>query len=83
MEMIGPLHGIPYGLKEIYAVPEYKTTWGSTTLKDQVLDAKTWIYKRYEHKTVWRYLVNVVAHGPELWMVKNTSKQVFSSYMLN
>ena len=52
MEMIGPLHGIPYGLKDIFAVPEYKTTWGSTTFKDQVLNTEAWVYKRYEHKTV-------------------------------
>ncbi|GFZ17286.1 amidase family protein [Actinidia rufa] len=25
---LGPLHGIPYGLKDIIAVPHYKTTWG-------------------------------------------------------
>ncbi|KAJ0748028.1 putative amidase [Helianthus annuus] len=42
----GPLHGIPYGLKDIIAVPEYKTTWGSTTFKDQVLDIEAWVYKR-------------------------------------
>ncbi|KAI3686328.1 hypothetical protein L1987_80002 [Smallanthus sonchifolius] len=43
---LGPLHGIPYGLKDIIAVPEYKTTWGSTTFKDQVLDIEAWVYKR-------------------------------------
>ncbi|XP_071701933.1 uncharacterized protein [Rutidosis leptorrhynchoides] len=43
---LGPLHGIPYGLKDIIAVPEYKTTWGSTTFKNQVLDIEAWVYKR-------------------------------------
>ncbi|KAK1358044.1 putative asparaginyl-tRNA synthase (Glutamine-hydrolyzing) [Heracleum sosnowskyi] len=43
---LGPLHGIPYGLKDIIAVPQYKTTWGSTSLKDQVLDIEVWVYKR-------------------------------------
>lgn len=43
---LGPLHGIPYGLKDIIAVPVYKTTWGSTTFKDQVLDIEAWVYKR-------------------------------------
>src|SRR5678809_196149 len=28
----GPLHGIPYGLKDLFAVKGYKTTWGSTCL---------------------------------------------------
>ncbi|GER48531.1 glutamyl-tRNA(Gln) amidotransferase subunit A [Striga asiatica] len=43
---IGPLHGIPYGLKDIIAVPHYKTTWGCKTFKNQVLDIEAWVYKR-------------------------------------
>ncbi|KAL3343428.1 hypothetical protein AABB24_027118 [Solanum stoloniferum] len=43
---LGPLHGIPYGLKDIIAVPNYTTTWGSTSFKDQVLDIEAWVYKR-------------------------------------
>ncbi|KAJ0051793.1 hypothetical protein Pint_01313 [Pistacia integerrima] len=43
---LGPLHGIPYGLKDIISVPQYKTTWGSTTFKDQVLNTEAWVYKR-------------------------------------
>jgi Asp-tRNA(Asn)/Glu-tRNA(Gln) amidotransferase A subunit family amidase len=34
----GPLHGIPYGAKDLLAVPGYKTTWGAAPYKDQVLD---------------------------------------------
>lgn len=33
-----PLHGIPWGAKDIIAVKGYKTTWGSGAYKDQVLD---------------------------------------------
>ncbi|KAM2386542.1 hypothetical protein FF1_038515 [Malus domestica] len=43
---LGPLHGIPYGLKDIISVPHYKTTWGSKTFKDKVLDTETWVFKR-------------------------------------
>ncbi|KDP22511.1 hypothetical protein JCGZ_26342 [Jatropha curcas] len=43
---LGPLHGIPYGLKDIIAVPGYKTTWGSKSFKDQVLNIEAWVYKR-------------------------------------
>ncbi|KAJ0988704.1 hypothetical protein J5N97_007060 [Dioscorea zingiberensis] len=43
---LGPLHGIPYGLKDIIAVPGYKTTWGSKTFKDQYLGIEAWVYKR-------------------------------------
>jgi len=42
----GPLHGIPYGLKDLFAVKGYKTTWGSTPYKDQVLDMDSYVYKR-------------------------------------
>jgi Asp-tRNA(Asn)/Glu-tRNA(Gln) amidotransferase A subunit family amidase len=34
----GPLHGIPYGAKDLLAVEGYKTTWGATPYKDQVID---------------------------------------------
>jgi Asp-tRNA(Asn)/Glu-tRNA(Gln) amidotransferase A subunit family amidase len=34
----GPLHGIPWGAKDIIAVKGYRTTWGSPPLKDQLLD---------------------------------------------
>lgn len=38
----GPLHGIPWGAKDLLAVPGYPTTWGSPIFKDQVLpDAAT------------------------------------------
>ncbi|KAH9705738.1 Amidase domain-containing protein [Citrus sinensis] len=29
-----------------YLVPQYKTTWGSTTFKNQVLNTEAWVYKR-------------------------------------
>jgi Asp-tRNA(Asn)/Glu-tRNA(Gln) amidotransferase A subunit family amidase len=34
----GPLHGIPWGAKDILAVKGYKTTWGSGAYKDQMID---------------------------------------------
>ena len=34
----GPLHGIPWGAKDIISVKGYKTTWGAVPFKDQVLD---------------------------------------------
>ena len=33
----GPLHGIPWGAKDIIAVQGYKTTWGSGAFQDQML----------------------------------------------
>ncbi|OQP65384.1 amidase [Niastella vici] len=40
----GPLHGIPYGLKDLFAVKGYKTTWGSVPFKDQVIDEDAFVY---------------------------------------
>jgi Asp-tRNA(Asn)/Glu-tRNA(Gln) amidotransferase A subunit family amidase len=40
----GPLHGIPYGLKDLFAVKGYKTTWGTTPYKDQVIDQDSYVY---------------------------------------
>jgi Asp-tRNA(Asn)/Glu-tRNA(Gln) amidotransferase A subunit family amidase len=34
----GPLHGMPWGAKDIIAVKGHPTTWGAAPLKDQVLD---------------------------------------------
>jgi Asp-tRNA(Asn)/Glu-tRNA(Gln) amidotransferase A subunit family amidase len=42
----GILHGIPYGLKDLFAVNGYKTTWGSTPYKDQVLDVDSYVYQQ-------------------------------------
>src|SRR5262249_21259436 len=33
----GPLHGIPWGAKDLIAYPGYKTTWGAAPFKDQVI----------------------------------------------
>lgn len=37
-EWRGPLHGIPWGAKDLLAVEGYKTTWGATPYQDQVID---------------------------------------------
>ncbi|MCH7398803.1 amidase [Belliella sp. DSM 107340] len=34
----GPLHGIPYGVKDLFAVKNTKTTWGAMPYKDQEID---------------------------------------------
>jgi Asp-tRNA(Asn)/Glu-tRNA(Gln) amidotransferase A subunit family amidase len=42
----GPLHGIPYGIKDLFAVKGYKTTWGTTPYKDQVIDEDSYVYTK-------------------------------------
>jgi Asp-tRNA(Asn)/Glu-tRNA(Gln) amidotransferase A subunit family amidase len=34
----GPLHGIPYGVKDLLSTKTYGTTWGAMPYKDQVID---------------------------------------------
>lgn len=45
----GPLHGIPYGLKDLFAVKGYKTTWGSTPYKDQMIDNDAFVYTQLKN----------------------------------
>jgi Asp-tRNA(Asn)/Glu-tRNA(Gln) amidotransferase A subunit family amidase len=42
----GPLHGIPYGAKDLLAVKNYKTTWGARPYKDQVIDRDATVIKK-------------------------------------
>jgi Asp-tRNA(Asn)/Glu-tRNA(Gln) amidotransferase A subunit family amidase len=42
----GPLHGIPFGLKDLLTVRGTKTTWGMTPFKDRVIDADATVYSR-------------------------------------
>lgn len=34
----GPLHGIPYGLKDVFAVSGVRTTWGDADFRTRVID---------------------------------------------
>lgn len=44
----GPLHGIPWGAKDLIAVPGYPTTWGSPLFREQVLPETATVYRRLE-----------------------------------
>jgi Asp-tRNA(Asn)/Glu-tRNA(Gln) amidotransferase A subunit family amidase len=44
----GPLHGIPWGAKDLIAYPGYKTTWGTAPFKDQTIDTKATVARRLE-----------------------------------
>ena len=44
----GPLHGIPWGAKDLLATKGIKTTWGSVPFKDQVFDYDATIVKKLE-----------------------------------
>ena len=42
----GPLHGIPWGAKDLLAVRGIKTTWGASPYKDQVINTDATAYTR-------------------------------------
>ncbi|HZH97382.1 MAG TPA: amidase [Fimbriimonadaceae bacterium] len=44
----GPLHGIPCGIKDLFAMRGYPTTWGSEPHKDQVFDYDAALVERLD-----------------------------------
>lgn len=44
----GPLHGIPWGAKDLMGYPGYKTTWGAAQFKDQEMTVKSSVAQRLD-----------------------------------
>ncbi len=44
----GPLHGIPWGAKDLLAEDEYRTTWGAMPYEDQVIPYDATVVRRLE-----------------------------------
>ena len=44
----GPLHGIPWGAKDLLAVRGYRTTWGAPPYQDQVVDTDAAVVERLD-----------------------------------
>lgn len=44
----GPLHGIPYGVKDLLAVKGYKTTWGAKPYENQQINETATVVKKLE-----------------------------------
>ncbi len=44
----GLLHGIPFGVKDLLATKDYKTTWGSEVFKDQIIAEDATVITRLE-----------------------------------
>jgi Asp-tRNA(Asn)/Glu-tRNA(Gln) amidotransferase A subunit family amidase len=47
-EYLGPLHGIPYGAKDLLAVKGAPTTWGATPYRDQVIDETATVVRKLD-----------------------------------
>jgi Asp-tRNA(Asn)/Glu-tRNA(Gln) amidotransferase A subunit family amidase len=44
----GPLHGVPWGAKDLIAYPGHPTTWGAEPFKEQKLDEKATVAQRLD-----------------------------------
>lgn len=44
----GPLHGIPWGAKDLLAVRGYPTTWGAAPYRDQVIDEDATVVRKLD-----------------------------------
>ena len=45
---LGPLHGIPYGIKDLFALDGYPTTWGAEPYRDQMIDQTATVITKLE-----------------------------------
>jgi len=65
----GPLHGIPYGIKDLLAVKGTKTTWGAMPYKDQVIDETATVVEKLEEAgavLVGKFTLGALAMG-DVW----------------
>jgi len=70
----GPLHGIPYGAKDLLAAKGYKTTWGAMPYKDQVLDYNAVVISKLEEAgavLVAKLSLGALAWG-DVWFADTT-----------
>ncbi len=42
----GPLHGIPFGIKDLLSTEKFKTTWGATPYKDQIINENSTVVNK-------------------------------------
>lgn len=66
----GPLHGIPYGLKDIFSYPGYPTTWCVPEHRERIIDEKAAVAERLEQAgavLIAKLANNPYAGGSEIW----------------
>jgi len=70
----GPLHGIPWGAKDVIAKRGYRTTWGSEAYRDQTVDLDATVVSRLEQAgavLVAKLSTGEIARG-DRWFDKQT-----------
>jgi len=63
----GPLHGIPWGAKDLFATKGIKTTWGAEPYRDQVIDYDSTVVERLTEAgavLVAKLSMGALAQGP-------------------
>ena len=45
----GPLHGLPYGVKDLFATKGVRTTWGAADFKDRIIEDDAEVVQRLRH----------------------------------
>lgn len=65
----GPLHGIPWGAKDLLATRDYQTTWGAAPFRDQMIDEDATVVQRLEEAgavLVAKLTLGALAYG-DVW----------------
>jgi Asp-tRNA(Asn)/Glu-tRNA(Gln) amidotransferase A subunit family amidase len=71
----GPLHGIPYGAKDLLAVEGYKTTWGAAPYKDQEINETATVVKKLDEAgavLIAKTTLGALAYG-DIWFEGRTN----------
>lgn len=66
----GPLHGIPWGAKDLLAVKGYPTTWGAGLYKDQTFDYDATVVRRLDDAgaiLIAKLTLGSLAQGNHWW----------------
>jgi len=70
----GPLHGIPYGVKDLLSVCGYKTTWGAAPYQEQTINETATVVKKLEEAgavLVAKLSMGALAMG-DVWFADTT-----------
>ena len=70
----GPLHGIPWGAKDLLAVKGYPTTWGAGLYKDQSFDYDATVVKKLDDAgaiLIAKLTLGALAQG-DIWFGERT-----------
>lgn len=65
----GPLHGIPYGIKDLLSVKGTKTTWGANAYKDQSFEETATVVQKLDEAggvLVGKFTLGALAMG-DIW----------------